>query len=132
MVREVPLSFPLGYGSPDEPPPAAPPVACSSANRGSHTNAGRGSLLSEAGGLWTFPSFLGGPFHVSPQTLLHPKKERLSRGARLLLPYWATKQVVINPVVDEGTAAGAGSAFTRGSVDFVRETLNLEPETLNL
>ncbi|CDJ28124.1 uncharacterized protein EMH_0038150 [Eimeria mitis] len=77
-------------------------------------------LLSTVGsGVWGAPALPTAPLLGTERTLLNAKKERLSRGTRLLMPYWAVRQVVINPVTEEETCTPAPVAAPGGCMQFV-------------
>ncbi|CDJ47305.1 hypothetical protein, conserved [Eimeria brunetti] len=75
-------------------------------------------LLSTVGSVWGTPALPTAPLLGTERTLLNAKKERLSRGTRLLMPYWAVRQVVINPVTEEETCTPAPVAAPGGCMQF--------------
>lgn len=90
---------------------------------GSNTSSGsvRTAITSSAsGGLWGSSAVPSAPLFGTQRTLLHAKKERLSRGARLLLPNWAARQIVINPVMELDTGSPSLSGHYATHMRFSR------------
>lgn len=69
-------------------------------------NPNKAPLVSTSG-IWPSPAGIpSAPLLGTQRNLLHAKKERLCGGT--LMPYWAARQIVINPVVDEETGNQKG------------------------
>ncbi|XP_026193746.1 uncharacterized protein LOC113147416 [Cyclospora cayetanensis] len=124
--RQSVLGAPPGGppGGPPAPPPlgvlpasltdAAPASAFSGvdSNMSSSTSSRTGCLYPSGagGGIWGAAAIPSAPLLGTQKTLLHAKKERLSQGTQLMVPYWTHRQVIINPLVEEDTCVPSSQA----------------------